>query len=55
MELKYANPNGGNVVASNLINVNYFFENFNNSVQKQRSYVIFIGNLTNYGLKKIQE
>jgi hypothetical protein len=28
-------------VVSNLINVNFFFENCKNKVQKQRSYVIF--------------
>jgi hypothetical protein len=42
MELKNINPNGDNVVVSNLINVNFFFlENCENGVQKRRSYVIF--------------
>jgi hypothetical protein len=42
MELKNINPNGNNVGASNLINVNFlFFENCENWVQKQTSQVIF--------------
>jgi hypothetical protein len=42
MELENVNPNGGNVVASNLIKVNFFFlKNCENCFKKQRSYVIF--------------
>jgi hypothetical protein len=37
MELKKFNPNGDNVVTSNLINLNLFvIENCENQVQKQR-------------------
>ena len=42
MEIENANSNGDNVVASNLINVNFLiFENCENQVQKWRSYVSF--------------
>jgi hypothetical protein len=42
MELKIVNPNSDNVVVSNLNNINfYFFENCNNWVQQQTSYVSF--------------
>jgi hypothetical protein len=41
MELKNVNPNGENVLASNMINLNFSsFENCANWVQKQRSYII---------------
>ena len=42
MELKNINSNDGIVVASNLININLLiFENCENWVQKQTSYVVF--------------
>jgi hypothetical protein len=42
MELENVNPIGDNVVTSNLINVNFLiFENYENWVKKQRSYVMF--------------
>jgi hypothetical protein len=41
MELINISPNDENVVASNLNNIFYFFENCENQVQKQKSYVIF--------------
>jgi hypothetical protein len=45
MELKNVNPNGNNVVASNLINVNSFiFENCENWTQEWRSNAIFSNN-----------
>jgi hypothetical protein len=42
MESKNVNSNGDSVVARNLININILiFENCENRVQKERSYVIF--------------
>jgi hypothetical protein len=42
MELKNVNLNGDNVIASNIINFNFLiFENCENRVQEQISYVIY--------------
>jgi hypothetical protein len=42
MELKNINPNGDNIVASNLNNASFLiFENCENWVRKQTLYVIF--------------
>jgi hypothetical protein len=43
MELKNVNLNSGNVVANNIINIDFFiFENCENWVQEWRSHVIFL-------------
>jgi hypothetical protein len=42
MKLKNVNPNGDNIVASDLIKINFnFFENCKNWVKKWKSYVIY--------------
>jgi hypothetical protein len=41
MELKNANPNGDNVVASNLINVNFFFLKILNIEFKNEHHMLF--------------
>jgi hypothetical protein len=49
MVLKNVNPNGENVVASNLKKVNLSFWSWKNWIQKQTSYVLILKNV----LKKI--
>jgi len=39
MGLKDANPNGGNVIASHLHRVYFFFENCEDWTEKQGSYI----------------
>jgi hypothetical protein len=54
MELESVNSNGDNVVESNLIDANFLiFENCENWVQKQRSYVIFSIKCHDYPKNKI--
>jgi hypothetical protein len=51
VELKNVNPNGDIVVASNLNNVNLFFENREKWVHKLTSYMLLIPNKCHDGPK----